>query len=99
MAEAGADARRDRGGGRRETHARGTAETDASATTRATTESREHGLTHSPPRLANKQGKGDAAYNSLDYVAVCPHMPICQPVCTEQVFHWVKKGHAAAQIK
>ena len=47
---------------------------------------------------SSSQGKGDSAYNSLEYVPCCPHMPNCVPVCTEPVFHWVKKGHAAAQI-
>ncbi|GHP01421.1 hypothetical protein PPROV_000017700 [Pycnococcus provasolii] len=49
-------------------------------------------------RKAANDGKGDSAYNSLEYVPCCPHMPNCVPVCTEPVFHWVKKGHAAAQI-
>eukprot|EP00218_Dolichomastix_sp_CCMP3274_P015707 CAMPEP_0170142794 /NCGR_PEP_ID=MMETSP0033_2-20121228/8555_1 /TAXON_ID=195969 /ORGANISM="Dolichomastix tenuilepis, Strain CCMP3274" /LENGTH=77 /DNA_ID=CAMNT_0010379169 /DNA_START=10 /DNA_END=243 /DNA_ORIENTATION=+ len=44
-------------------------------------------------RKACNDGKGDAAYCGLDYVPVCPHMPVCQPKCDLPLFVWKKKAH------
>ena len=37
-------------------------------------------------------GKGDAAYNGLDYIPVCTHMPVCNGQCNEPTFMWVCPG-------
>ena len=42
--------------------------------------------------MSRMTGKGDAAFNGLDYVPVCIHMPVCGGKCEQPHFVWKKKG-------
>lgn len=43
-------------------------------------------------RKSQNNGKGDAAFNTLAYVPVCTHQPVCSPKCEKPTFMWTKKG-------